>query len=266
MLGSNTRAKHVGEVKRLRKTRPNAAANICLVCKKDKKECPVIQGINSQNIDRIYDIIFSRMDPQINILVDTSKKPFWAKNFLGMRDYELKFIHLIRDPRAYVRRMVLRYKYLSRRLKVRVQMLRDLPGLARNFMFRHQDMVYTYRWLKQNQDISDFLAENRLQATTITYHDLAKYTAQEVQRVTEAIGLVYEPTQLEYWNFEHHGTQKTEYEWVKARKVKYFDVRWKDFLSPGSIQEIRANKHVNAYLRRCNIRFTEEGLTRLANL
>jgi len=255
---------HIGEAKRLRKGPLNGTRNICLSCKEEKKDCPLTLGIDDKNIDQIYDIIFSRIDQQITTLIDTSKKPFWAKRFLGNPNYELKFIHLIRDPRAYVRRLRLRHRSLIGRLRVRIQMARDVPRLARNFMLRNASAVYTYRWLRENQDINRFLSQSGLQATVVTYHDLAKYTAQELRRVTEAVGLPYEPTQLAYWNFKHHGTQKKEYEWVKKEKTDYFDLRWQDFLSSRTIKEIHNNRHINQYLDEHGIHFGEEGLTQIS--
>lgn len=255
---------HIGEAKRLRKGPVNGTQNICLACKKEKKDCPLTLGIDDKNIDQIYDIIFSRIDRQITTLIDTSKKPFWAGRFLGNPNYELKFIHLIRDPRAYVRRLRLRDRSLIGRLRVRIQMARDVPWLAQNFILRNASTVYTYRWLRENWNINRFLSQNRLQATVITYHDLAKHTAQELRRVTDAVGLAYEPTQLAYWNFKHHGTQKTEYEWVKEEKISYFDLRWQDFLSSRTIKEIHKNKHVNDYLEECGIHFGAEGLTQMS--
>ncbi|MDY6951155.1 MAG: hypothetical protein SWE60_06570 [Thermodesulfobacteriota bacterium] len=263
LLGSNSRAMHIGEAKRLRKGPFRRTPSICLACEKEKKACPLTRGIDDKNIDQIYDIIFSRIDPQITTLVDASKKPFWAKRFLGNPNYELKFIHLIRDPRAYVRRLALKYTGLIRRLRVRIQLARDVPSLARSFVFRSASTVYIYRWLRENQNITHFLSQNHLQATVITYHDLAKHTAQELRRITKAINLVYEPTQLAYWNFTHHGTQKKEYEWVKDEKTTYFDLRWQAFLSPRRIKEIQNNKHVNNYLEEHRIRIGEEGLTQM---
>lgn len=263
MLGSNSRALHIGEVKRLRRQNKDSNKTGCFLCK-DERQCPLLKGIFHERVDEIFDIIFSNIDPHITTLVDTSKKPFWAKRFLDNNKYEYRFIHLIRDPRPYVRRMVLRYKKLGERLRIRKQMVRDFIYYSPNFLLKTDIDVYTYRWLKQNIDISTFLQENNLKFDLVTYYDLAHYTSNELKRLTEAAGLAYEPDQIEYWNFEHHGTQKLEYQWIqKQKKTNYFDLRWKEFFSPAINDRIFSNSHINTYLQSINISYHNNGLSRI---
>jgi hypothetical protein len=77
----------------------------------------------------------------------------------------------------------------------------------------------------------NFIKRNKLDSFVLTYHDLTKKTEQKVEEMMSWVGVEYEPTQLEYWNFEHHGTQKHEYQWIKKEKTRHFDLRWKSFLS-----------------------------------
>jgi hypothetical protein len=263
MLGSNSRALHIGEAKRLRRQDENSGKTICFLCR-DEQECPLLKGFSHERVDEIYDIIFSNIDPHITTLIDTSKKTFWAERFLNNPKYQYKFIHLIRDPRPYVRRMMLRYKKLRARLKIRKQMVRDFISYAPSFLFKADTEVYAYRWLKQNVDISSFLQKNNLDYDLVTYYDLVHNTARELQRLTEAAELIYEPGQIEYWNFEHHGTQKIEYQWIqKKNENNYFDLRWKEFLSQAVNERIFTNPHINAYLRSINVRYHENGLSRI---
>jgi hypothetical protein len=260
MLGSNSQAMHIGEVKRLRKARDGSESSVCYVCG-DEGLCPVLSGINQENINDIYENIFSKVDPGITTLVDASKKPFWAERFINDDKYEYKFIHLIRDPRAYIRRMTLRYKELGRRLRVRRQVAVECPKLALYFLFRSDSILYAYRWLQQNQEISDFLARNRLKASLVTYRDLAMDTANQLQRLTEEAGLIFEPAQLEYWKAVHHGTQKIEYQANKSEKI--FDLRWREFLSPELSSKIVADRNINKYLTSIGLKIAENGLTEL---
>jgi hypothetical protein len=76
--------------------------------------------------------------------------------------------------------------------------------------------------------------------------------------------LSYEPAQLEYWNFEHIGTQKREYEWVKEKKTQFVDLRWQTEL-PGEVQrKIRDDRLIGDYVASLGLRFTDDGLTRHA--
>jgi len=57
-------------------------------------------GIGPGNIDRVYDIIFSRIDPGIEALIDASKMVHGWPTGSSTPELQLKFLHLIRDPRA----------------------------------------------------------------------------------------------------------------------------------------------------------------------
>lgn len=40
------------------------------------------------------------------------------------------------------------------------------------------------------------------------------------------LGYEFEDGQIEYWKFEHHGSQKPKYKWIKEKEVKhYVDLR-----------------------------------------
>lgn len=261
LLGSNSRAMHIGEVCQLR--RPVGEENL--------RECDLNRGsvladIGPDNIDRIYDIIFSRVDPGIEVLIDTSKRiEGWADRFLSDDRYQLKFIHLIRDPRALVRRFGLRSTFYKQ-LRQRWKMLRAFPGSLPGLLFAPEPYVWLHVWLKQNQAITRFVRENRLDSAVVTYRDLALHTGPEVERLMNWLGAPYEPAQLEYWNFDHIGTQKRGYEWVKEKKTTHFDLRWQTEM-PNDIQAgIRANPRVRAYLADLGLRIADDGLTRLQSV
>jgi hypothetical protein len=264
MLGSHSRAMHLGEVKRL--LRPlNKQGTICNACR-DKGPCPILSGIGPHNIDSIYGIIFSRVPPRIDVLIDNSKMVRgWTDRFLGNDTYTRKYIHLIRDPRALVRRWMLekpKWKSLQRQLRRRFQLIGDEPAAALQTLLADKIHVLTRIWLLQNRAISGFLAENKLDTCLVTYHDLARQPAAELERVCRWIGLEYEPTQIEYWNFEHHGTQKTLYEWNLERKTAFIDLRWKEFFAPETQQRIISDPPITAYLDSLALHVVEDGLTR----
>lgn len=77
------------------------------------------------------------------------------------------------------------------------------------------------------------------------------------------IGLVYEPGQLEYWNFKHHGSQKADYEWVKKAKTTFIDLRWQTELPDATIRRTVENGRILAYLEQLGLTFVDDGLTKL---
>lgn len=260
LLGSNSKALHVGEINHLRKRVDRGSCHLC----GGLDHCPLLGGIPPEQGDRVYDIICSRIGPGVGVLVDNSKRIPWAERFVTERTYSEKYIHLIRDPRALARRWTLYYTSPPRQIKQRWQAMRAFPTLSPRLLTASQTAIYTYRWLAENQRITGFLDRYNLEALVITYEDLARNQTEWVRIATEWLGLEYEPAQLDYWNHEHHGTQKQDYEWVKEQKAHYGDLRWKTFLSRRDAEYIRTNRHVQEYLLSLGLRMNTDGLTRIA--
>ncbi|MBU0679033.1 MAG: sulfotransferase [Verrucomicrobia bacterium] len=259
MLGSNTKSVHVGELKYLRKQQPKDRRAVCPVCE-DIEKCPLAEGIYPENIDQVYDIIWPRF-PGAEVLVDTSKRTFWIDRFLGKVPYDIKVIHLIRDPRGLIRRWKMNYETKKQRRHVRGKVLKTRPLQALQLAFADQNMIYEYQWLNENQEITNYLKKRGLAYNVVTYHDLAVDADGEMRRLTEWIGLDYEPAQLEYYNFEHHGSYKEGYEWIKEKKT-FFDLRWQDDLSEREKAHVEQNRHVMSYLSSLDLKLTADGLMR----
>jgi hypothetical protein len=266
MLGSHSRAMHIGEIHRVREGRTVSLDRVCWLCR-DKGFCPIFSDIAPKDVDRVYDIIFSRIDPKVEVLIDNSKNARgWLERFLGNDTFQRKYIHLIRDPRALVRRWLLAPRVAKHECNRRWKMMRNFPGQALRFPFASREEVFTYQWLQQNRQITRWIEQNQLDAQVVTYRDLARNPAGEVRRLAEWMGLTFEPAQLEYWNFEHHGTQKPEYEWVKKEKPQqHFDLRWQTELPESVQQQVTNNPDVRAYLGQISVQMGNEGLTRGAN-
>ena len=261
VLGSNSRTMHLGEVKRLKKPLGKQGV-ICTACR-DKAPCPVMSGIGPDNLPSIYDIIFSRIDPRKEALIDASKTIHgWADLFLANETYQRKYVHLIRDPRALVRRYLLTNS-LNRQLERRWELFKRRQAFGLRVPFSPDaGEVAMYFWLAENQQITEFIRANHLEAALVTYEDFARDTPRELRRIMGWMGLEYEPAQLEYWNVEHHGTQKSRYNWVKEQKTQYFDLRWKEFLPPDTQARIAQNPLIGRYLSEQGLQLAEDGLTR----
>src|SRR5258706_502511 len=79
LLGSNSQALHLGEVKRLRFSDEARRKRACYVCR-EKPECALFAGIHTDNLEDIYTTVFSRVPARV--LIDNSKNTFWARCFL----------------------------------------------------------------------------------------------------------------------------------------------------------------------------------------
>jgi hypothetical protein len=255
LLGNHSQALHVGELFQLKRTKGMMLGEVYFTAS------PIFEGIGPHNIHDVYDIIFSRIDPHIGALVDTSKVlRGWTEMFVKDDRHHRKYVHLIRDPRALVRRWMVPQDRTNP-LRVRWKLLRSWPQVPGRAAFGDVPSILMYRWLQQNRTITRFIGQHRLDANLVTYRDLAKDTAGEVRRLMEWIGLSFEPGQLEYWNREHIGTQKRKYEWVKDQKTNYFDLRWKTELRQEIQERIVADRWIKAYLDELGLSLTEEGLT-----
>jgi hypothetical protein len=259
VLGSHSQAMHIGEIHRVREGRTVDLDRVCWMCR-DKGFCPIFSNIPAEQASRVYDIIFSRIDPKVEVLIDNSKNSRgWLELFLGNETIQRKYIHLIRDPRALVRRWLLAENVGKHERNRLWKMMRSFPGHALRLPFASREAVLTYQWLQQNRQITRSIQENHLDALTVTYRDLARNPTGEAQRLVEWIGLPFEPTQLDYWNFEHHGTQKKDY---AGKNERVFDLRWQKDL-PRLVQEqIANNPDIHSYLTEIGVKMTDEGLTR----
>jgi hypothetical protein len=123
------------------------------------------------------------------------------------------------------------------------------------------------RWYDKNAEITDFLQKNNCDHQVVTYRDLATDTAGELTRLTSWLGLQFEPKQVEYWTFQHHGSQKFSYEWIKQqRKTGHLDIRWKEFLSAETAEAVANDPEVVSLLDRLSLSLDDMGLSRKARV
>lgn len=262
LLGSHSQACHLGEVRHLgRGTRP------CLICQPPEK-CPLVCNVNPGNIASLYETIFANFAAggrPARTLIDTSKKIDWASRFLFDPTHQYRYIHLIRDPRALVRRYLLTHDSIKSALHLRRKAVLRGVRYRPNLLFAPQWKICAFKWLNQNMRIADFLERHRLDHQVVTYRDLAIDTPGEIKHLMEWMGFDYEPEQIRYWKFDHHGTQKSEYEWIKKKKkTGHIDLRWKDFLAAETSRDIVSDRDIVRLIDRLSLSLDETGLTRMA--
>lgn len=260
MLGSHSRAVYVGEVLHLRKP-GEITHNSCNPCAREGKPCPVFKGVEAASIDRVYETVFSNVDPSKTYIVDNSKYVRWAERFAPKPPpFAMKYVHLIRDPRALVRRWWhLPQIDLRRRIRLRYKTAKRFPRYALPAVF--SSMPALYKWLGQNEQITTFFRTWKLDNLVVTYRDLALDPATELRRIHDWIGEPFEPGEIDYASHELHGTSKPEYE---KKSGSIFDTRWKTDLSEPLRRRIVENAHVRRYLGELGLRIDDDGLTRLA--
>ena len=210
----------------------------------------MFKGINPATADRAFEMLFDAVAPGTSLLVDNSKKLQWAERFLDHPGFNKRFVHLVRDPRALVRRWDLTITDPREVRKRRWHVMRANPPRAFHALFAPKRKLWLYKWLAQNRGITQFLRSRSLDHKVVTYCDLARDPDGELRRLMDWIGLPYEPTQTEYWNFDHHGSQKVDYEWVKSEKRRFVDARWKEYLTPAEQESFGTDPDVLAISRK----------------
>jgi hypothetical protein len=259
LIGSHSKGVHLGELKNIHK---KSTARSCYICG-DYGECCLFRDIDVGPLENVYEELFSRVDPATEFLIDASKKPKWFKHFINDDRYEIKLLYLIRDPRALARRWLMRIDELNRQLRERIKQCRHHPHKAFLFLFGDLLSVCIYKWYTQNREIADFIKQSNLPWKLITYRELAREQTKTLTDICEWIGVDYEPGQKKYWEFDHHGTQKIEYQWVRDQGgAKYFDLRWKEFLDEKQQKQIMENKEINRLLLQLGLEFSDDGLVR----
>jgi len=270
LLGSHSHAAHLGEVANLvRKSNIGRdlgsrieATKQCYICE-DNKKCSLFRNIHEVPLPELYPVLFERVGHDVDLLVDASKKISWAKQFVNQDDFETQFIHLIRDPRAIVRKWHIQYSSVRQQLRQRRKQLKYRPGRAPDILVSEQWTIFLMKWIQSNREITEFITQTGCQGHIVTYRDLVCETRQTLEQVMPWMGLEFEPSQIDYWEHEHHGTQKPDYDWIKNSAEAYFDLRWQTELPLIEQQQITADRDVHIYLDEVGLGIGTDGLTRL---
>jgi hypothetical protein len=261
LLGSHSRAAHIGEVWHFSKRRPTAP--LCLLCG-DTASCPLFRGVDPRRLDELYQRIFANV-PDVEALIDNSKLLSWARRWLDDDRYQKKYVFMVRDPRALVRRWDRRHASWRSKVNQRYSTLRRRPWAASEILFGGRKGVYVHKWLTFNRWIHRFLVRRGLDFEVVTYRDLCRDPAAELERLMPWIGLPFEPAQIDYWNVEHHGKQKQEYRWVAEQQTRHFDLRWQEDLGAAEREWIAGHPQVRAWLDEHGLGIEPDGLTRVGS-
>lgn len=219
--------------------------------------CRLFHGVGDIPRSQLHQELFTRAGDGIEVLVDASKKVSWFKKFVGKTQYPVYLIHLIRDPRALARRWLLEFEEKSNLGRERWRSMRSNPCSFIQLAAADPLTVACRKWVDQNSEIADFIAGTGLPSIRVTYRDIALNSDEALARITDWLGLSYEPGQKAYWNFYHHGTEKPQY---RQGGNDVIDTRWCDYFGAEDLARIEANKAVNSLLDRMNMTLSESGL------
>ncbi len=240
LLGSHSQAFYLGEVN---KFYSRSDPMNCALCEMLEQPCPYFYDVHSRHPKDIHTVLFRRTGKRV--LVDNSKRIKWARKFLGEDRYDIRYIHLIKDPRAI---------YYSLRVRNRPATLE--------------------KWIRRNLEIHEYIINSARPAIVVPYNQLAAQLDDTLLAICRWLGLSFEPEQKNYWQFEHHGPGKNgataafvtggngqESEFYEQNFQRNFlDLRWKSRLPDAVICEIEQDARVRNVLKQLNLHFTPEGI------
>lgn len=198
--------------------------------------------------------------PNVYCLVDNSKKVAWAKKFADHPSIDARFVHLIRDPRALVRRWEKTYGTESEKRSQRRRLVRHNARYLIKAFSAHEYEIYLYKWLQSNKIITKFMESVGQEKSVVTYRDLAVDTEKTMSFIMPKLGLNYKKEQLNFGSVDHKGTLKKDYIEQSRRSEIKLDLRWKDDLPEKAKLFIEKNNKVACYLDRLKLRLGENGL------
>lgn len=210
----------------------------------------MLGGIEQVPERNAFDFAFDRTGQPV--LVDASKDVAWAGNFINS-GFNVKLIHLVRDPRGY---------FFSQRRRLPVEFW---PGLIS-------------RWVEENVGISDFVRGSGLPFKAVFYDNLAG-DPELFTDIFQFLDLQPESSALRYWTRDHHGFAANGASSLLLRQFSeeayttgddkfydslglqnFHDQRWIEGLSPEEKQSIETNPDVVQLLAENGALMTHEGL------
>jgi hypothetical protein len=262
LIGAHSRCLSIGELRNFEKLRQRARTDRNVVS--DYASNPLFAGLDACPPEAWHRRIFENAQahrPGVTTLVDNSKRIEWAARCAKSADVRAVYVHLLRDPRALVRRWRATYGTRSEQRSQRRRLARRRPGRVVSALFAPIEIVYALKWLETNRSISEFCAR-RGPCTTVLYEELARDPRAALARLMPALGLDYEPGQLEYGRVAHAGTLKREYLGASARSLVAVDERWRDELAAGLSARIVGMPALREYVASLGLTLDDGGLRR----
>ena len=245
VLGSHPWAVNLGEYARIWLMPGHVT---CRLCEADGlPECAVLAGAESVPADDAFGFAARRFPGRT--IVDASKVDAWCARFLRRDDLDVRVIHLVRHPAAYLE-----------------SELRRRPETPRETILTE--------WQETNQRIEAFVTSNAVPHRMVSYEDLTERPDDTLPPLCEFLGGTYDRDALRYWNYEHHGLggNGAASLYLRGRKVvKYVtgddayyaalrdaptrpDVRWRERLPADVIEQAESLPYAAALRERLRTR------------
>jgi hypothetical protein len=220
------------------------------------RPCSVLGDVAEVPVASAFEHAFERTGAAT--LVDSSKDIAWARRF-AEKGYDVRFVHVMRDPRGW-------YASEHRRSAVPLSEL----------------MAW---WVDDSRRIAAFLRETGMPQVTAFYDELAAAPEPAFRALFRALGMPFAPRALRYWERPQHGfaangassmllsgrsnsagfdqfvTGDDAY-YARRYRTQFTDERWRELLSADDVRAIEAAPGVAAVLRSHGRELIATGLVR----
>ena len=227
---------------------------------------PVYRGLDRLDVHTWHEEIGRRVDAENPpVLVDNSKKVKWLRRIQENPHYDIRLVHLLRDPRALVARWLRTYTDASKLRVQRIRVAKRMPRHSLEVLTGNWETVFIYKWLRENRQVHEFVKTSGLPHAQVTYRDLAFAADDTLRALMPELGLAFAPEQLRFGESETLGTTKQEHAASVQRSEVKPDLRWQKELSPESQAQITEHPVLNHFLARLGLTFDGQGLTALTS-
>ena len=220
---------------------------------------PIYIGLDRIPTTHWHEEIGRRSGAQV--IVDNSKKVKWLNQIKQNPNYDIKLVHLVRDPRALVSRWLNTYTGASERRTQRLRVAKRMPRHAFEVLRGNWETVFLYKWLRENRQVHKFLLNSKLQYTRVTYHDLVFSTEATLLKLMPEVDLAFDNAQLRFGESETLGTTKIGHAKTVNRSEIKPDLKWQRQLSLDARVLIETHVQLLRFLRSLELEFVTDGLT-----
>jgi len=236
ILGSHSECFYAGETNKTQYFNMKEPSKITKDCKFCGPNCRIWSKVDIKSTIDLYEQLSNITNKRF--IIDSTKDLSWLRkqiNIMERMDVKLYLIYLLRDGRAVINSRIRKYPDSSVESHI-------------------------YDWMQHIQLTNNLFDHFQGVKLKIHYEDLAIHPEEVIQKVCKHFDFSYEPTMINFFNFDHHplgGNSGTQFIITKAQKTtsegriqlsnqntEYYsnhplniklDLRWKQELRPENL-------------------------------
>ena len=223
---------------------------------------PVFRGLDRVPVVHWHSEIGRRVGAETPpVIIDNSKKVKWLNKIKGNPDYDIRLVHLLRDPRALVSRWLNTYTDKQKRRVQRMRVAKRMPRYSPQILTGSWETVFVYKWLRENKQVHEFVQSSGFKYARVTYRDLAFDTETTLRSMMPTFDLMFDEAQLRFGESDTLGTTKVDHAESVSRSEIKPDLKWQSQLSEESRAQVEAHPVLNEFLAGLGLTLDEKGLT-----